>query len=135
MASHDTEQLQANFTNALRDLNEKVGEGGTPCTRYIIQAFRDDSVREHFLKHIFDDEMFIGARCLDEPGIPEEARILFGFQCVSPKICLLQPRFLVRLNVISGEVVDIQDPFITPEDPRFAATSTSAPRPQDASWW
>ncbi len=98
------------FENAL-----KLG-GGNTCDRYILSAARDERVQESFLRRISEGDYFAGAYCPAGPAIPEEARVIFEFRCLPPKICLLPNLFLVILNVFTGRVLRVIDPFFFGRD-------------------
>jgi hypothetical protein len=85
--------------------------GGSPCDRYIFMAMHDKKVQLAFVRHIANSELFIGAYCLSGPGIPEEARVVFDFRCLPPRICLLPNLFLVVLNAFTGRVLRLVDPY------------------------
>ncbi|MDX1421903.1 MAG: hypothetical protein R3322_02120 [Kiloniellales bacterium] len=107
----------ANEKSALEDLREAVEQlkdhvsssGGDACFGRVIAALSDEDVQKHFVQHVLDHEAFSRAFCLGS-FIPEEDRIVFEFTCVPPKICLLPMRFLVRINLITEQVVEIIDP-------------------------
>lgn len=82
----------------------------SPCLKETLLALKDKKVQEHFIRHVSDSESFRTAYCLGGASIPEQSRIIFEFNCVMPKVCLVAPRFMVTLNVITGKVEQVDDP-------------------------
>lgn len=91
--------------------------GSTTEERYILMALRDPGVVQHMIHHALEGQMFAGGRLLGGIGIPEEVRLLFSFVYLPPKISFAPSYFLVRLNVITGAVDGIVDPYFGPVIP------------------
>lgn len=100
--------------------------GGSPCDRYILMAVHDSRVQQAIAKHIASGEFFIGAYCPTGPGIPEEARVVFEFRCLPPKICLLPNLFLVVLNAFTGRVLRLIDPYFPGAEQSPSAAESAA---------
>ncbi|BBB96559.1 hypothetical protein BE61_19900 [Bradyrhizobium elkanii USDA 61] len=86
--------------------------GPDQCTARLLAALANQSVQEHFIKHILNGEGFSRGYCLGS-FIPEEDRIVFEFICMPPKICLFPMKFLVRMNIITQAVIEVIDPAPT----------------------
>ena len=92
---------------------EALGKhGGSPCDRYVLMAVHDTRVQEAISRHIADNEMFMGAHCPAGPGIPEQARVVFEFRCLPPRICLMPSLFMAILNAFTGRVLQVVDPYV-----------------------
>jgi len=83
------------------------------CITSIYIAARDAEVQKVITRKLVNPNyVFKGVRCLDKPGIPEQARVLFDFDCTPGIFCLLDPDVLVIVNLTTGHVVDIIDPYV-----------------------
>jgi|GEM_PF-3359770 len=84
-----------------------------PCRHAIYAAARDSQVASVLLRKLTNKEyVFKGVRCHDAPGIPEQRRVLFDFDCQPGTFCLIDPNVLVIVDVVQGKVVDIIDPYL-----------------------
>lgn len=105
---------------------EALGKhGGSACDRYVLMAVHDSRVQQAIARHIADNEMFMGAHCPSGPGIPEQARVVFEFRCLPPRICLMPSLFMAILNAFTGRVLQVIDPYV--------AGSEQAPAASDAA--
>lgn len=103
-------QISENLRGAVAYATERMSAFGfDPCSGRLLSALADERVQAHFVKHIFANEAFSRAYCLGS-YILEEDRLIFEFNCLPPKICLLPFRFLVRFNIIADKVVEVIDP-------------------------
>ncbi|WP_248447009.1 hypothetical protein [Sinorhizobium meliloti] len=97
---------------AIQEYEEVLSRhGGSSCDRFILMALRNQNVVQSITEHIAGGKFFVGVYCPSIPGIPEEARVVFEFQCLPPKICILPNLFLVVLNAFTGRVLRIIDPY------------------------
>jgi hypothetical protein len=106
---------------------EALGKhGGSPCDRYILMAVHDPRVQQAIARHIADNEMFMGAHCPAGPGIPEQARVVFEFRCLPPRICLMPSLFMAVLNAYTGRVLQVIDPYVAGEQQAPASPESAA---------
>ena len=107
---------------------EALGKhGGSACDRYVLMAVHDPRVQQAIARHIADNEMFMGAHCPSGPGIPEQARVVFEFRCLPPRICLMPGLFMAVLNAFTGRVLQVIDPYVAGVEQAPAAPE-AAPR-------
>ena len=105
--------LQNSLNEALSNYTEYLAiQGSTPCQRYTLIALKDKQVQEHFIDHINKNESFERTRCIS-PYSPE-AKIVFIFKCMPPRICIIPPAFLVKLDIENSKVTEIIDPYVGP---------------------
>ena len=71
-----------------------------------------------FLKQIADGHVFKSIDCLNRVQVPENKSVLFSFDCKPGTVCLVQPAFLVVVNVVEGYVVAVVDPYIPSSGPQ-----------------
>ena len=97
----------------LRSIEEK-----NPCRQYAIAALTDPKVRDLLEKRIENPcFQYVDICCLQTIGIPEQARVLFNFDCAPHCVCLVDPQFLVIVDKTDLTVVDIIDPYDGPTQP------------------
>jgi hypothetical protein len=108
-SQQETELLNA-LEKALADAQERLAATPNPSWLYVIDALKEPQVQSHFIDHMLDSEVFRTAYCLSGESDPEEARIVFEFNCAERKISLIAPRFLVHFNVAARRVSRIEDP-------------------------
>ena len=107
--------LSKSMSEELRAYSDFLAAYGSSIwERYVLMALLDSEVQKHFIAHVENDELFLGAKCWTGVGLPEETIIIFEFTCIPPRICFVSPTFLVRLNIINYEVLEIKDPYIGP---------------------
>src|ERR1700691_5386545 len=111
---HKPSEQEAELLNALEkalaDAQERLAATPNPSWLYVIDALKEPQVQSHFIDHVLDSEVFRTAYCLSGESNPEEARIVFEFNCIERKISLIAPRFLVHFNVAARRVSLIEDP-------------------------
>ena len=106
-------ELQSYLNEALSNYTEYLAtKPSTPCERYTLIALKDKQVQEHFLSHINNNESFERTKCLS--SYSQEAKIVFIFKCMPPRICFIPPAFLVKLDIEDSKVTEIIDPYVTP---------------------
>ncbi|MEA3117759.1 MAG: hypothetical protein QOI13_1029 [Paraburkholderia sp.] len=108
--SEQEAELLSALEKALTDAQQRLAETPNPSWLYVIDALKEPQVQSHFIDHILDSEVFRTAYCLSGESNPEEARIVFEFNCTERKISLIAPRFLVHFNVATRRVSRVEDP-------------------------
>jgi hypothetical protein len=84
-----------------------------PFLAALVIALSCEKVRRLFLdKYHTPIYNFNGVKCLTTVSIPEQKRVLFQFDCKPGVLCLLNPSFMVIVDMISGGVISVIDPFI-----------------------
>jgi hypothetical protein len=109
-ASDQESELLSSLERALAYAEQQLAAAPNQCWLYVIGALKEPQVQSHFIDHILDSEVFRSAYWLNGESVPEEARLIFEFNCTEQKIALIAPRFLVHFNTVTGRVSQIEDP-------------------------
>jgi plastocyanin len=121
----------AKYSDEVRRLRDLSAGSTDPCLNALYVASKDRRVRALFLnKFTSPHYVFKSVNCFDQPSIPEYEFVLFDFDCRPDVICLVDPNFLVIVDVINARVVDIVDPY--PSDSKNALLAALA-KIRDAS--
>ncbi|HJT82874.1 MAG TPA: hypothetical protein VJ697_00195 [Nitrososphaeraceae archaeon] len=96
-------------TAAIKAFTEYIARiGDSECKRYASIALNNNDVQQHIKSHANRDESADNVICL-----PTQigARIVFIFKCNPPRICIIPPAFLVKIDT-DNEVFEITDPYV-----------------------
>ena len=115
------EDLQAQ----VKALEAQAAKTTNPCIVSTFVAISNPKVQAILLQKFSEGNVFRGVSCLSGIGIPEVQQVLFQFDCPPGIFCLIAPSFLVTVNFIEGEVVGIQDPYISTTVPFKQAESAA----------
>ena len=115
-------KLEKEINRQLEALKEISACNSNICMSGICAAFKDPRVRSIFLRKIAEGHIFTGIHC--EPSTFEHIWVVINFRCADGIFCLIPPTFAADVNLISGTVTSIDDPYI-PSGPR----SQSLPQP------
>jgi hypothetical protein len=114
----DPEDLQRQLDREIEKLRNWAEVSLDPCIRAQLVAISDAAVREVLLTKLGEGRRFIGLCCLSEGCEPEQTGVLFSLDCPpGPVICLVDPSFLVRVDLRQKAVVTILDPYLPVEPP------------------
>jgi hypothetical protein len=103
-------ELSNALENARKDLEKLVAMPAIdPCLRHVFDVFKDEKVREHFIKHIKEED-FQSFSC--HPFAIEGITVVFLFRCRPPRICIVAPAFCVHYDLRTQSVTSISDPCI-----------------------
>lgn len=92
---------------------EKIAALSTDsCTVAQLIAILDKDVQKHMIRKFTEGHVFKGMECVAGIGIPEQKRVLFKYDCKPGTFCLINPSFLVIVNIVDKHVVSIQDPYL-----------------------
>ena len=97
----------------LQNIKEYSARSINPCLTAQYIAISNEKVRHILIQKIKQDYVFQGISCLDKIGIPEYKYVHFGFACAKGTFCLVNPSFVVVMNVVDGDIVSIIDPYIS----------------------
>jgi plastocyanin len=105
--------ISVRYKSELAKLKDAAAGSMNECLNATYIAARDAQVQVVLIRKLLNsDYVFKGVRCLDDPGIPEQERVLFDFDCKPGIFCLVDPNVLVIVDIIDGRVIDIIDPYI-----------------------
>ena len=102
----------SNLDVEIDKLKNLASKSINPCLVAQYIAITDSRVRQLFLQKIVQGNLFRGIKCLNQIGIPEIRQVLFQFDCPPGIFCLVNPSFLVIVNIVSQNVEQIIDPYI-----------------------
>ena len=90
----------------------------TACQRATIIALEDEKVRE-IVTESLENPCYVlkGICCEDRVRIPELEYIHFDFDCTNGCFCLVDPGFLVTVNVVEEQVVAVERAYAGGEHP------------------
>lgn len=92
---------------------EKIAARSTDtCMVLQLIAVSDPEVQQHMLKRFGEGHVFKRMECVTGIGILEHKRVLFRYDCKPGTFCLINPSFLVIVNIVEKCVVSIQDPYV-----------------------
>lgn len=100
---------QDNTDDAIKVFTEYIARiGDSECKRYASIALTNNDVKQHIKSHVNHDESAHSVICL-----PTQigARVVFVFSCNPPRLCIIPPAFLVKIDT-NNEVFEITDPYV-----------------------
>jgi hypothetical protein len=83
-----------------------------PCLTARFIAISNPQVQALFLKKIQDRYVFRNITCFNRIAELENTHVYFDFDCAVGTVCLVKPAFLVVVNVVSGTVLSVVDPYL-----------------------
>lgn len=115
--SHDERDLcgltLAELQQEVSDLGKAAVVALDPCLTAKLIALLNADVQTHFLSKCQAGYPFRGIQCLRVMSIPEHRYVLFEFACKPNTVCLIDPSFVVVVNMVTGQVVPpIIDPYL-----------------------
>jgi hypothetical protein len=102
---------RAQFDKALEALKALAAKSPSNCPRAMYIAASDKEVQDLFFAKL-KEYVFKGITCLESPAGSANLLVLFDFDCKPGILCLIDPNFLVVVDVPNGKVVEILDPYI-----------------------
>jgi hypothetical protein len=102
--------LYDELVSSIQNLEDYSKKFDHTCAKNAVVVLKDQRVQEAFLKHIIQDEDFVGLSCHGF-GI-DSIEIVFRFQCRAPRICIIAPAFAVRYDPMTSTIIEILDPFV-----------------------
>ena len=91
-------KISSELDKSLQDLETYCTKYDIGCIKNAVVVLKDQKIpRQTFIKHILQDEDFVGVTCHGF-GI-DSIEIVFRFQCRAPRICLIAPAFAVQYDI------------------------------------
>jgi hypothetical protein len=114
MAGKDLSQIQDQELDAeLAVLAAAAARALDPCLTGKLIAYSDVDVRTLFLQKCRNGYPFKGVACIPYDRNPDHVHVLFDFDCKPTTLCLVDPSFLVTVNIATRTVVKpIHDPYL-----------------------
>ena len=106
-----SKKIEAAIAADIESLKDQAAQTSSPCCSGVIAAFSDKRVRKIFLQKLAAGHVFTGIHC-ETSVIFEHVIVVINFRCADGIFCLIPPTYAATVNLITGEVVNIQDPYI-----------------------
>src|ERR1700682_4089372 len=107
-------QIDKEFGQQLKQLRDFAAQSADPCITAQMIALSDAKVSALFLSKLKEGNSYNGAFC-GRVEIAEQRSVIFDFDCPSGRLCLVKPSFLVVVQIVEKQVLQIIDPYIPSE--------------------
>ena len=105
-------EAYANLEKQISEFNKIAAHSVDPCIIAKSIALSNQEVQDTIMKKLSEGSIFKGLHCLERVTSWELIYIYFDFDCKPGVHCLVKPAFVAIVNIISGKVIDIIDPYI-----------------------
>lgn len=114
VSTKDATKLRTAVRAEAEKLQAAAAVSTSRCTVATYIALSTEKVQEKLIEKIMDGYVPKGTACIQpDLSIPEYAYVLFQFECPSGTYCIINPSFLVVVDVTNGKVVgDPVDPYL-----------------------
>jgi len=101
-----------NLLGMVNELKTLASRSICRCTVAKFIACSDERVQDKLLvKEANPDYQFGNISCIEHLGLPERTGVIFVFTCKPGVLCLVNPSFLVIVDLITSSVTSIVDPY------------------------